>query len=246
MKYDYKKEKLVSYSECDKKTVLDLINIYKISEDMATEYYGTMKSDNITLRKENNAAWVYTKIAVHINEFPKWREKLICRSYTVVKTRIKNVVETSVKNEDGKIFFIIDQEACPIDLETRKIRKIETVSYPTDMECEETAVQEQFARLIGKFDEKDYAYSQIVQACDIDYTNHTNNTMYVKYIMNSFNSDYWNDKKIINFEIQYLKESREKETLKIYKKQTEENTIEFLIKRDEDELIKARLQYENI
>lgn len=248
MKYEYKKEDIISYSECDKKIRLGLVNIFNLAEDVSTEYYGTFKSDNITLRKENNAAWVYTKISIFINKIPKWGEKILCRGYTIVHTKIKTRVEIDITDSKGNMLITIVQESCPIDLDTRKIRKLETVSYPQDMENQETAIEKPFLRLTSQFEEKDYVYSQTVKACDIDYTNHTNNVMYIKYILNSFNSDFWNNKEIENFEVFYLKESKEGNKLKIYRKQIDKNTIEFLIKNEETnvEVIKALLKYHEI
>lgn len=241
MKYEYKKEKSIAYSQCDKKIRLGLTNVFELVEDMATEYYGSFKSDNITLKTKNNAAWVYSKISAHINKYPLWNQKVMCKSYTILHTKIKTRVENVVEDENGEILMVITQESCPIDLETRKIRKLESVSYPKDMEDKEKIGTNEFSRLTEKFDENDKIYTQVVQACDIDYTNHTNNVMYVKFLMNSFDSDFWKDKAVSDFEVHYLKESREKDKLEIYRKKISEKEYEFLIKRDETEIIKAKM-----
>ena len=242
MKYEYNYERKVEYSECDKDCKLGLLGIMNISQDTSTTYYEKMKSDNITLREKNNAAWVYTKIKIHIINTLKWNEKMYIKDYTTLHSKIKSLNEITIKDKKGNTLIYIGQESCLIDLTSRKIRKLDTISYPPDIEDEKKKFEEPFERMNWKYDEYDYSYKQLVQPSDIDFTKHTNNTMYVQYMMNSINTDFWVNKKITDFEIQFLKESREGETLTIYRKE-ENGKINFLLKRNDDEIAKGSLKY---
>lgn len=242
MKYEYNYERNVEYSECDRNCRLGLLSIMNIAQDTATTYYGTMKTDNITLRKQNNAAWVYTKMKVHIINIPEWNEEMYIRAYTTLHSRVKTSIEIVIKDKHDNTLIYVEQESCPIDLTNRKIRKLDTISYPSDIEDEERELEESFERMNWKYDEYDYFYKQLVQPSDIDFTNHTNNTMYVKYMMNSINTDFWLNKQITDFEIQFLKESKEGEILEIYRKE-ENGRINFLLKRNDDEIAKGSLKY---
>lgn len=129
-------------------------------------------------------------------------------------------------------------------METRKIRKVETVNYPLDMETEENVIQEPYSKLNETFLEDDFVYEQKVFVADIDYSRHTNNVIYVKYIVNSLSCEFFDKNQITDFEIHYINESREGEILKIYKKE-KESSIEFLIREGEKEIIRASLSYKN-
>ncbi len=81
-------------------------------------------------------------------------------------------------------------------------------------------------------------YSKVDQ--DIDYSKHTNNAIYTRLIMNALTSDFLTKNKITDFEIHYINESKEGQVLKIYKKE-ENDSIKFLIKSDEKEIVRANL-----
>ena len=99
-----------------------------------------------------------------------------------------------------------------------------------------------FSKLAEEFTENDFVYEQKIYSSDIDFSQHTNNVAYVKYIMNTFNCDFFNNNKITDIEIHYIKETREGHTLKVYKKE-KNNSMEFLIKEEDKEVIRASLKY---
>ena len=151
-------------------------------------------------------------------------------------------IESIFLNENNEKMFIISQECCPIDFETRKIRKINTISYPDNLEVTEATIQDPFSKMKTSFEEKDFVKNIIVEPTDIDFSNHTNNVSYIRYIMNVFETKFWSDKFITNFEIHYINESREGEKLSIYKVNIDDNVIEVLIKNEEKEIIRAKIE----
>ncbi len=245
MNTEYKKEYTVSYTDGDQNLKLGLVGAVLFSQNMVTEYFGSFKSDNIILKNQNNAIWVVSKTKVHFNKYPNWRDVIYGRSYTTKVKPIRVEIETTFKNKDGNILFSVKQESCAIDLETRKIRKVETVNYPLDMKTEENVIQEPYLKLNEIFSEDDLAYEQRTFLSDIDYSRHINNAVYVKYIMNALSSEFIDTNQITDFEIHYINESKEGQILKVYKKE-KENSIEFLIKEKEREIIRASLDYKKI
>lgn len=244
MKIEYKKEYKISYTEVDQNLKLGLVESMTLPQNMVTEYFEAIKSDNIVLKNQNNAIWVVSKAKIHFNQYPNWRDLIYGRTYTTKVKPIRVEMETTFKNKDEEIIYSVKQESCAIDLETRKIRKVETVNYPLDMETEENVIQEPYSKLNETFLEDDFVYEQKVFVADIDYSRHTNNVIYVKYIVNSLSCEFFDKNQITDFEIHYINESREGEILKIYKKE-KESSIEFLIREGEKEIIRASLSYKN-
>ena len=242
MKYEYNKKCEITYSNVDKELKVSLINAMDLAQDTMTAYFDTINSDNETNKTKNNAVWVLTKTKVHFEKYPRLGDILEAKSYTTEKKLARVKIETNFK-KDNETAFIVAQECCPIDVSTRKIRKINTISYPDDMECMEAGLNNSFSKLNDKFQENDKVYDQKILATDIDFNNHTNNVMYVKYIINAFNSDFWIEHKIKDFEIHYINESREGDILSIYQKTTE-NEMEFLIKNNEKEVVRANIIFE--
>jgi len=242
MKYKYNKKYEVSFTQLDSNFELGIISSLSLIQDMMTEYFETIGSDNIVLKNENNAMWVVTKAKVKFNKYPSWKDKIEGTSYTVRIKPIRVEMETRFCDNNNDILFIAKQEACPIDIETRKIRKINTIKYPTDIEIDENLIDEEFLRLDKVFNENDKIYEQKVLFSDIDHNGHTNNVCYVKYILNTLTSEFIKKHKIVDFEIHYINESKEADVLDIYKK-IYENEIQFLIKSNDKDIVRARLSF---
>ena len=244
MKYEYSKKHKMTYSEMDKNANLSLISAIMLVQDMTTEYFGSFGGDNITVRKKDNAVWVITKTKIHFQKFPKWLDEMEEKSYTIKSKLARTELETTFKDKKGNLFFVAIQESCPIDMTTRKVRRISTITYPADMEEQDSILNKPYLRLNEVFEEKDKKYIQKVLATDIDFSHHTNNVMYVRYLLNAFSSEFWSEKQITDFEIHYIAEVREGAILQIYAKQIDERTIDFLIKEKDKEIVRARISYQ--
>lgn len=242
MENEYKRKFFIGYSNCDRKVNLSVLNSLYLIQDMMTEYFGFLKSDNIILKSENNAIWVLAKTKVHFNKYPKWRDLIEGTVFTTGIKPIRVETEAQFKDKDNNVLFYANQETCVIDLTDRKIRKINTVNYPTGVQIKESINKEKYLRLNTEFTEADKVYEQKIHSTDIDFSYHTNNVSYVKYILNSLNSDFIDSHKITDFEIHYINESKEGQKLSIYKK-IKDNEIEFLIKEENREIARANLKY---
>ena len=219
MKVEYEKEYQVSYTEVDQNLKLGLEEAVTFHQNIVTEYFESFKSDNIVLKNQNNAIWVVSKTKVHFNKYPTWRDIIYGRSYTTKVKPIRVEMETTFKNKEGEILFTTKQESCAIDLETRKIRKVETVNYPPDMETEENIIQEPYLKLNESFSENDFVYEQKIFSSDIDYSRHTNNAVYVRFIENALSCEFLDNYQITDFEIHYNRIS--------YKRRRERNSKSF-------------------
>ena len=242
MENEYKRKFFIGYSNCDRKVNLSVLNSLYLIQDMMTEYFGFLKSDNIILKSENNAIWVLAKTKVHFNKYPKWRDLIEGTVFTTGIKPIRVETEAQFKDKDNNVLFYANQETCVIDLTDRKIRKINTDNYPTGVQIKEGINKEKYLRLNTEFTEADKVYEQKIHSTDIDFSYHTNNVSYVKYILNSLNSDFIDSHKITDFEIHYINESKEGQKLSIYKK-IKDNEIEFLIKEENREIARANLKY---
>ena len=242
MKVDYKKNHSVNYTEVDEEGKLDIVSSFNLVQNVMTEYFESFKSDNIRLKAKNNAIWVVTKAKMHFYKYPMWRDKIFGRGHTTKVKPIRTEMETTFRNENDELLFSIRQETCIIDLDTRKIRKVETVDYPEDMESEDPIFSDPYQALKETFTEDDYVYSQKVFSSDIDFSRHTNNVSYVRYIINSLPCKFFEDNRVTDFEIHYLGETKEGYNLKIYKKEND-SSAQFLIKDGEREVIRAKIDY---
>ena len=196
----------------------------------------------MTLKNRYNAVWVVAKTKIRFSKYPVWTEPIYARTYTVSVRPIRVDSETTFINGSGEELFTVKQQSCPIDLQTRKIRKLDTVNYPSDMPLTASVIDEPFIKLNGAFSEADLAYEQRVFVTDIDYSRHTNNVMYIRFILNALSSEFTDRNMITDFEIHYINESCEGQTLKIYKKQND-GALEFLITEGQRDIVRAAMKY---
>lgn len=61
--------------------------------------------------------------------------------------------------------------------------------------------------------------------------------------MNSLSNDFLDKVNITDVEMHYIAESKEGQTLKIYKKELDNNVIRILIKENDREIIRASIDY---
>ena len=242
MKYTCEKEFTLSYTGLDNNAELNTLYAIELAQNLMTEYFGTFKSDNLRLKKQDNALWVLSKTKVKFFNKAAWLDKLYAKGYTIKNTALRTYIESVFYNQDNKLVFVALQENAVIDLTTRKARKISSVSYPSDMEYETPVKELTFEKLMTEFSEDDFVYNQRTYYTDIDFSNHTNNAVYIRHILNTFPSKFFSEHSVDEFEIYYLHETMEGDLLSIYKKESE-NSAEFLIKSGDNEVVRAKLTF---
>lgn len=242
MKYTNEKEFTLSYTGLDNNAELNTLYAIELAQNLMTEYFGSFKSDNLRLKKQDNALWVLSKTKVRFFNKAAWLDKLFAKGYTIKNTALRTYIESVFYNQDSKLVFVALQENAVIDLTTRRARKIDSVSYPKDMEYEKSAKELSFEKLTAEFSEDDFVYNQKNYYTDIDFSNHTNNAVYIRHILNTFPSKFFTEQSVEDFEIHYLHETVEGDLLSVYKKEAE-NSAEFLIKSGDNEVVRAKLTF---
>lgn len=243
MRYDYKKKFILHYSEIDSSAHLSLVSCLNYIQNMSTEYFQTMKTDNFTLSTENNAVWVITKTKVKFIKRPVWKDEITIRIYSVKISAVRYDLEISFEDKNGECLVLAKQEYCAMDIETRRARKISTISFPNDLEAENAKYNDDYRKLRDTFNEEDYILSQKITSQDIDFSKHTNNVVYVRYIMNVFTCEFLEKNEINDFEIHYISESREGEKIDIFQKNISDKEIEFLTKSEEKDVTRAYITF---
>lgn len=244
MSSEYKNKCEINYTDLNQDMELGLTNAVELVQSILTDYFISFGSDNETIKNKNNALWVLSKTKIHFNKIPKWKEFVIGKSYTTKIKPIRVEMETVFEDENNNYLFNVKQEICPIDIDTRKIRKIDTIEYPKDMETKVAFDTESYSKLNDEFKEEDFVYEQKIYSSDIDFSKHTNNAVYVRFISNVLSCDFIDKNLITDFEIHYINESKEGQILKIYKKERNQE-MEFLIKEKDREIARAILKYIN-
>ncbi|MBQ0070975.1 MAG: hypothetical protein KBS81_03835 [Spirochaetales bacterium] len=243
MLYTYQKDFDVSYSSSYANLTLSLERAIEMIQDAMTWYFASFGGDNRTVLQKDKAVWVISKTRVLFHQaLPEWCETLHSETYTTQVRMLAVKCESAFSNGKGEPLFTSQIEACPIDMEKRRIKKVSEVTYPKDMETKESIFTTDYERLVEEFHEEDLIYRSRVRTTDVDMSNHTNNSVYVRWLMDALTLEeikYFAPK---SFEINYRKEVLLGEDYSVYAKR-KENAIHFLIANSEKEIARALLVF---
>lgn len=243
MKVECKNNFKIFYSFLNRGISLKVHEAFNFAQNNATEYFKKFNGDNMAVREHDNAVWVVAKSRIHFYQDVSWLDEIYGETYTTSVKPIRVETETKFTRENGDLVFVATHQHCPLNMDTRRIIKVGEITFPEDMDIDQSLFNDDYSRLHDCFDENDFVYEQKVYSQDIDFSNHVNNVAYVRFIMNALTNDYIESIKITDAEIHYLAESKEGQVLKVYKKDVEENTMRFLIKEGEREIIRASIKF---
>ena len=243
MRIDCENKYKIGYSYFDKNMKMRINEYFNFSQNNTTEYFGKFGGDNVSVSKKHNAVWVVTKSKVHIYKNINWLDTLTAKSYISLVRPIKIEIETAFTNEQNELVCIANSQSCPVNISSRKIRKIDTVGFPTDIEVDNSLFEYDYQRFRDIFEQSDFVCEQKVYSQDIDYSNHVNNTVYIRYLMNSLSSDFFSGISVTDIEIHYIAEAKEGQVLRIYKKSIDDDKLRFLIKEGNRDIVRAGIKY---
>jgi acyl-ACP thioesterase len=228
----YRKDSYVSGSMCDCTTRLSVLAADGIVENAVTELMGDLKIDGIVAIEKYKAMWLFVKNSIHFLRRPAWREEFGVRSFISYCKGAKLDIDTVIESPEGEILLTARTELAAIDLESRKIRRVDTVGCTEDMvhPGEEVITFRRFPKFEAE------SNTQItVRSTDIDYCFHTNNIQYVRFVLDTYDTAWFKTHDPALVEIHYSGQSFEGETLDIGRMQTEAGDL-FSIKRDGQEV----------
>lgn len=238
----YSKTDKIPFSCCNSNADLSLLGATKLTQDACCYALEVVGTSNAILRKNYNAMWVITKNRIKFFKNIAWADEFKIESFISGISKITIMVDTLIKNKNDEIVVYSKSELCAVDLTTRRIRKIETVGLSLDLDVDTPLLD---LGGYSQFDKTDLneICDFIVPSTSIDYSKHMNNTEYVRHIMNTYSVEKLSSHIIKDFEIWYVKESKENDKLTI-KKMTENNTDYFIIQRNDEIITKLKLSYE--
>jgi acyl-ACP thioesterase len=196
----------------------DLCNILQLTAATHAELGGISFSD----MQEFNQAWVLSRMQVEINRLPKWKDKI------TVKTWI-NSLENSRSTRCLELY--LDDEKI-VGCETfwavfnTQTRRPENLSLPHEHfeKYSERATSEPFSKIDFQHDMNTVA-SRRVQLSDLDIVNHVNSVKYLEWCLDLIDYEIIQSQKIVNFEMNYLKELSLNDEVDISEKNTETGLI---------------------
>ncbi len=191
-----------------------------IFQDAVTEHTAILKVDANTIMKTIGAKWVITRVRFEIDDTLS-----VGDGYTVSTWPLKagplRFGRTFLLEKDSKIIVRAFTEWCLIDAKTNEVLRSNVLTMPIDSFLTDKGIKGKFSG--AKADTPELVYTHTVRPSDLDINRHVNNITYIKFALDCFSSDELESIDIKSFEMYYISQCFEGETLEIYR---QDNLIE--------------------
>ena len=239
----YFRKILVSFSYTGTGENLSALGAAQIIQDNMCAFFADFGKDNANLKKHYNSIWVLVKNRFRMFAPARWNSEVTAETYFTRITSATVVMETVIRNSDGEIAVCASTEACVIDLDLQRIRRISSVEMPEIGILPRTADLD-FTRFDGRSAAKEYDFK--VPSTSIDACMHLNNVEYLRYIFNAVSVAYDLSHPVREVEIHYVSQAREGENLSVFGGSCPDNELSeegkiFEIKNGERVAVQCRI-----
>lgn len=207
-------ETRVTATQTDSGEGMSVLGAAGVIQDNVCAFFATVGKDNVALRRDYGAAWMFVK-----NRFVKyavahWNDEITVESFISSRTAATIIVDTAIKLKGGDMVYYARTEMCVIDLTIGRIKRISSVDLPEEMGVYASEKDVEFTRM--DFAGLKELYSFTVPSTSIDYCNHLNNVEYLRFILNTATAEYGRVHIPIDVEIRYVSQSKEGDEVKIF------------------------------
>jgi acyl-ACP thioesterase len=112
-------------------------------------------------------------------------------------------------------------EWCVIDADTNAVIRSNKIDFPVSDYLTDKGVKNGFSGIKLELEQKDEVFCRKMRVCDLDFNNHVNNISYIKLALDCFSSAELKALNIKSFEMYYLSQCFEGDTITLYKKEYE-------------------------
>ena len=235
--YTYK----VRASDCGLTTNMELVGAFNCVEDICSEYLAALGMTGIYLSKTYGVTWVYTKHKMQIFKPLPWLSPYTLKCFLSKMSKVTTVVDFAFYDESGDLAIYSQLEMCLIDLNTSRISALSAVGFDK-LEVHKSILPGSFSRFaVTNATQKDRV---VVKNSNIDCNNHTNNTEYIRLLLDSYPMEHLRTRRIKSIEVNYINQSRLGEEL-VISVAAEDNCHKVVFTRGDTQIIKCEIFFDN-
>lgn len=211
-------------------------------QEAAANHATHLKVGRDHLMKEN-LFWVLSRAKFKVDRYPDLNEEIIVRTWPKGIDKLFFLRDLEIL--DSKKNIIANATTSWLVVDSVKIRpKRPSIirdrfnDYP-----EKEAIKEKLDK-IPTVEDKNLCFKKIVRYTDLDVNNHMNNVKYVEQVLNCFTESFYKKHDITELQINFLKQCKYGNKIKIYRKEIEKNKfyVEALKKGEKKHVFKCRIK----
>ena len=132
-----------------------------------------------------------------------------------------------------------------MDIADHALRRVDSTPFPMDLDLLSPVMATPFRRKKVTVGPEDLSFRHTIRTADTDKNHHMNNAEYVRLVVSAFPTEFWDQYRVLDFDIHYVSEGLEGEELEVFRQQ-DDNEWAVVIQCEGRTLIKAFLQVEEM
>lgn len=198
-----------------------LPSILRFMQESATIHAHSFKA-GISDLKEEGLFWVISHIKIDFNNFPSLGEVINVNTWGKRLQRIFCLRDFDAYDKLGNLIMNATSSWLVLDINRHRVQNPDSIFRRFLCDNNKSALEMDLGKL-NVIDKPDYQESLNVKYCDLDMNGHANNTRYVEWMINSHEYDFWKNKTIKEFTINFSGEARLGDTVIVSRKEIKEN-----------------------
>lgn len=213
----FEKDYLPQFREADRDGFVGLRGYMNYFQDMATHYMHNIHKGNDTLPEEYGIVWMFTKYRMHVKEKADFNGELHMETWIQEEKSPAIVHQKLLITKDGEEYANGCVESCLYHISKKRLVRLREIDFPTNIQVNRNAVAGKFRKISVEIEGMDDSYFHKVRYTDLDKTGHMTNLKYVDLFLNTFDSVFFEEYQITDFELHFLSQCFEGETIHVYK-----------------------------
>ncbi len=193
--------------------------------------------------KQEQQFWVLSRLLVKIKRRPEWGEKFTVETWPAGIDGLLALRDIRFMDEMGETIIKATTSWLVLDVETKRIVKLELDSIPLN---NERVLSSNAGKVKAARSDEEIIYTPALFN-EIDVNQHFNSGRYLERIIDSDGFDFHEQYELVEFEVNFVKEGVPADTMGVRKQMGVDNTHICSVVRQGDgaDLIRARLVWED-
>ena len=202
----------------------------------AADFHSTDRGFGMKRLMEMNRSWVLSRLAIEMNEMPAQYTKFNVETWVESAMRFFTSRNFAVVGQDGKAYGYGRSIWAMIDTETRQptdIFSIDNGAINDWIEKDKACPIDKGGR-VKMTDEAQLVRTIDTFYNDVDINGHINSVKYIEHVLDLWPLEWYREHQIRRFEIAYVAEAHQGDSLSFYREQTGDNEYCIRICKDGD------------
>jgi acyl-ACP thioesterase len=180
---------------------LSISKLLSMMHETAWSHVNYLKKGWMELQKDG-LYWALSKVHLIVKKVPRWNEKIRIETWAKKRESIMFLRDYEVFSETGELLCYAISEWMLVDFILNKIVRLERLNTHLDCPNDRTAFEGRVPRVTRlNFPENPVLYPAVLS--DLDMNQHVNNASYVRWVIDKFSYDFYNQHQIKEVVVNY-------------------------------------------